>query len=411
MRPTTTSAIRATSARRAGRCGPRARTRGTQSTARPSARSPAGSGSTGMSPTRPPATSRCARAAGPGMHWSPAIGAEHLATRERAGLFDESSFAKLEIAGPGAAAFLEGSATTASPARSARSPTRRCSTGAAGSSATSPSRRVEEELFSIVTGTAFGNHDLSWIRRHAPADGSVRCTDVTARWACFALWGPRVARHPRAAHRRSAGLPLHAHARARGRRRARAGAARDVRRRARLGAVLPDRVRRRACGGRCGSAGREHGLVAGGYRAIDSMRLEKGYRVWAADITPDETPLRGRAGLLREAGGRLPRRGGARRSGPRAAAARRAAPALPGARGSALGGARQRARALDGEVLGRVTAAATATRSSARSPTPTCRPRSSLGTNVEVDIFGRWVSGEVAGEPLFDPKSERVRVS
>ena len=51
--------------------------------------------------------------------------------------------------------------------------------------------RVEEELFSIVTGTAFGNHDLSWIRRHAPADGSVRCADVTARWACFALWGPR----------------------------------------------------------------------------------------------------------------------------------------------------------------------------------------------------------------------------
>ena len=42
-----------------------------------------------------------------GMHWSPAIGAEHRATRERAGLFDESSFAKLEIAGPGAAAFLE----------------------------------------------------------------------------------------------------------------------------------------------------------------------------------------------------------------------------------------------------------------------------------------------------------------
>ena len=38
-------------------------------------------------------------------------------------------------------------------------------------------------------------------------------------------------------------------------------------------------------------AGRPHGLMAGGYRAIDSLRLEKGYRVWAADITPDETPL------------------------------------------------------------------------------------------------------------------------
>src|SRR5204862_267457 len=42
-----------------------------------------------------------------GMHWSPAIGAEHVATRERAGLFDESSFAKLEVAGPGAAELLE----------------------------------------------------------------------------------------------------------------------------------------------------------------------------------------------------------------------------------------------------------------------------------------------------------------
>ena len=51
--------------------------------------------------------------------------------------------------------------------------------------------RVEDELFSIVTGTAFGNHDLSWIRRNGPDDGSVRVSDVTSRWACFALWGPR----------------------------------------------------------------------------------------------------------------------------------------------------------------------------------------------------------------------------
>ena len=62
-------------------------------------------------------------------------------------------------------------------------------------------------------------------------------------------------------------------------------------------------------------AGEEHGIVAGGYRAIDSMRLEKGYRVWGADITPDETPVRGRRRLLRQArqGGRLHRPRGARR--------------------------------------------------------------------------------------------------
>src|SRR5215469_1790009 len=44
-------------------------------------------------------------------------------------------------------------------------------------------------------------------------------------------------------------------------------------------------------------AGQEHGIVAGGYRAIDSMRLEKGYRVWGADITPDENPYEGGVGF------------------------------------------------------------------------------------------------------------------
>ena len=44
-----------------------------------------------------------------------------------------------------------------------------------------------------------------------------------------------------------------------------------------------------------GARGEGHGLVAGGYRAIDSLRLEKGYRVWGADITPDEHPFQ--AGL------------------------------------------------------------------------------------------------------------------
>jgi glycine cleavage system aminomethyltransferase T len=44
-------------------------------------------------------------------------------------------------------------------------------------------------------------------------------------------------------------------------------------------------------------AGQRHGLVSGGYHAIDSLRLEKGYRVWGADITPDETPYEGGVGF------------------------------------------------------------------------------------------------------------------
>ncbi len=51
--------------------------------------------------------------------------------------------------------------------------------------------RTAEDRFLLITGTAFGTHDRRWIERHAPRDGSVHVTDVTASRACFGLWGPR----------------------------------------------------------------------------------------------------------------------------------------------------------------------------------------------------------------------------
>ena len=61
-------------------------------------------------------------------------------------------------------------------------------------------------------------------------------------------------------------------------------------RRTRLGALLPERVRRRAVGLADGG-GRAHGLMPGGYKAIESLRLEKGYRVWGSDVTTTDTPF------------------------------------------------------------------------------------------------------------------------
>ena len=102
-------------------------------------------------------------------------------------------------------------------------------------------------------------------------------------------------------------------------------------------------------------AGRPHGLVAGGYRAIDTMRLEKGYRVWAADITPDENPLEAGLGFcvkLDKEGGFIGRDALAaiRERGP---SERRLL--LPDPRRPALGGAGQRAGAVGDDVVGRVT--------------------------------------------------------
>ena len=343
-----------------------------------------------------------------GMNWSPAIGAEHAATRERAGLFDESSFAKLEVSGPGAAALLsrlcdndvvrDAGAITYTQMLNARG----------GIECDFTVTRVGEEVFSIVTGTAFGNHDLSWIRRHAPDDGSVRCTDVTARWACFALWGPRA----REILAPLANDPLefpYMHMRE--------IAVGDVPVRALRVTFVGELGWELYCPTEFGSglwkmiwdAGGDHGLVAGGYRAIDSLRLEKGYRVWAADITADDTPFE--AGLsfsVRKQGGFLGAEAlGVGDENTRTPPRRRLrCVVLDDPRAVALGNEPVR---VEGETVGRVTSGGygyTVERSIAYAyvPAPV-----ELGTRVEVNIFGEWLGGEVAREPLFDPKGERIR--
>ena len=71
----------------------------------------------------------------------------------------------------------------------------------------------------------------------------------------------------------------------------RARDATDLRRRARLGALRAGRVRGRRLSSSCCAAGRDLGLVNAGYYAIDSLRLEKGYRAWGRELTPDINPF------------------------------------------------------------------------------------------------------------------------
>jgi predicted glutamine amidotransferase len=159
-------------------------------------------------------------------------------------------------------------------------------------------------------------------------------------------------------------------------------------------------------------AGQEHGLVAGGYRAIDSLRLEKGYRVWAADITPDENPYEAGLGFcVRKDGGFI----GAAAIGV-GSVEKGDAPVVPerrlrclvleDPRSVVLGNEPVR---IDGDVVGRVTSGGygyTVERSIAYAYMPA---EIELDAAVEVDIFGRWVPGTVTREPLYDPRGERVR--
>jgi 4-methylaminobutanoate oxidase (formaldehyde-forming) len=335
-----------------------------------------------------------------GMLWSPAIGAEAMAARQTAALFDESSFAKLELAGPGAAELL----TRLCDNRVAREVGRITYTQMlnrrGGIECDFTVTRVADETFQIVTGTAFGAHDGAWIRRHLPEDGSVTLTDVTSRWSCFALWGPHAGRIMR---------PLTPDPLDFGYMRMRELTVGDVPVRALRVTFVGEPGWELYCPAEYGArlwrtlweAGRPHDLVAGGYRAIDALRLEKGYRVWGADITPDETPLEAGLGFcVRDGGGFV---GAEALPEPRR---RLRCLVLEDPRSVALGNEPVR---IGDEIRGRVTSGGygyAVERSIAYAYLPA---EAKPGSEVQVDIFGRWVSGEVADEPLFDPDAGRTR--
>ena len=152
-------------------------------------------------------------------------------------------------------------------------------------------------------------------------------------------------------------------------------------------------------------AGRPHGLVAGGYKAIDSLRLEKGYRVWGADITPEDTPFEAGLGFAvkLDKGDFVGREALAAADAP-TRMLRCLVLEEPGA--VALGSEPVR---VGDEPVGRVTSGGygyTVGRSIAYAYLPA---EHDVGTEVAVEIFGELVAGEVAAEPLYDPQGTRVR--
>ena len=340
--------------------------------------------------------------------WSAAIGAEHRACRETAALFDETSFSKLEVSGSGAAAFLEHlCANRVARATGTITYTQLCNPRG-GVECDLTVTRLGEDRFRIITGTAFGNHDLAWLRTHLPDDASVYVEDVTSKYACLALWGPKArvilqartdtdlsnetfsyltAKHinvgpvPCLAMRVTfvgeLGWELHCPAE--------------------FGLLLWDILM---------AAGKPHGLVPGGYKAIDSLRLEKGYRVWASDVTSADTPFEAGLGFAvrMDKGPFIGREALAQANPP---LRQLVCLVLDEARTIALGSEPVR---VDGRPVGRVTSGGygyTVESSIAYAylPTEVAEP----GSRVEIGIFGRFVGAEVVSEPLFDPKNVRAR--
>jgi len=346
-----------------------------------------------------------------GKLWSPAIGAEHCACREAVAVFDESSFAKIDVSGPGAAAFLE-SLCANRVARDVGAVTyTQMLNPRGGIECDFTVTRLADDRFRIVTGTAFGQHDLAWLRAHAPRDasaGSVTVADVTSAFACFGVWGPqaRALVQPLTTADLSNEAFPYMHARELAIGPVPCLAVRvtyvgelgwELYCPAEFGARLWDLL---------WAAGAGHGLVAGGYKAIDSLRLEKGYRVWGADITPEESPFAAGLGFAVK----LDKEDFVGRDALAAAAEPEhvlRCLVLDDARSVALGSEPVR---VGDRLVGRVTSGGygyTVERSISYAYVPAAHAEP--GQPVEVEIFGEWIPGEVAPEPLFDPAGERLR--
>jgi 4-methylaminobutanoate oxidase (formaldehyde-forming) len=226
-------------------------------------------------------------------NWFEHVAKEHEAVRTKAALIDQTSFGKVEIKGKGALSFLQ-KITGSQMDKPVGSITyTQMLNEKGGIECDLTVTRLSEEEFYLVTGTAFIKHDLSWIRKHLPADGSVTVKDVTSSRACISLCGPE----SRNILNRLTGEDL-------SNQRFLYMTCKKVT----LG-YAPALALRITYVGELGyelhipieyalyvyealwQAGKSYGLVNAGYRCIDSLRLEKGYRYWGGDISPESTPL------------------------------------------------------------------------------------------------------------------------
>jgi glycine cleavage system T protein len=346
-----------------------------------------------------------------GQHWSPAIAAEALATRTAAGLFDESSFAKFEVVGGDALALLQRLCANDVDRPVGSITYTQMLNARGGIECDFTVTRLAADRFRVVTGTAFGNHDMAWVRRHVPDGADVWVEDRTSALACLGLWGPRArdilqpltkADLSNAAFRYMTAQELS------------------------IGSV-PCLAARVTYVGELGwelyspaeyglglwdalwDAGSGLGMLACGYRAIDALRVEKGYRVWGADITPDDTPDEAGLGFAVKAdkGEFVGREAllAARAAG--AAGRRLACLVLEDVAAVCLGAEPVR---VGEEIAGRVTTGGygyAVERSIAYAYLPAAA--ATVGQRVEVEVFGEWVGAEVVAEPLWDPQGERIR--
>jgi glycine cleavage system aminomethyltransferase T/glycine/D-amino acid oxidase-like deaminating enzyme len=226
-------------------------------------------------------------------NWFAAVGREHKAVREAAVLFDQSSFAKFALKGPDAVAAMSWIAANNTDRPVGSLIYTQMLNERGGIECDLTVARVAEDEYYIVTGTGFATHDFDWIRRNIPDGMNCQLFDITSSNAVLSLMGPRARDILQQITRDDvtnqgfafgtvkttgiAGCPVQA---------LRVTYVGELGWELHLPVEYASTVYAALM-----EAGAEHGLINAGYRAIESCRLEKGYRAWGSDIGADHTPL------------------------------------------------------------------------------------------------------------------------
>lgn len=226
-------------------------------------------------------------------NWFAAVGTEHNHVRQAVGVFDQSSFSKYELTGPDALKALDWICANDVTRPVGRLTYSQLLNTRGGIEADLTVARLADETFYIVTGTGFRTHDFGWIADHIPDGLDCRLTDITEDWGTLSLMGPKardVLAVVSSADVSNSAFPF--------------GHIREI-----PIANTTVRALRVTYVGELGwelhipiaalgevydalmAAGKPHDIRPIGYRALESLRLEKGYRAWSSDITPNDTPF------------------------------------------------------------------------------------------------------------------------
>jgi sarcosine dehydrogenase len=229
---------------------------------------------------------------GRGSAW-PWIEAEHHAVRRAAGLIDMTSFSKFEITGPGALPLLQRLAGADLDVAPGKIVYTQLLNERAGIEADVTITRLGDTEFYLVTGSGFGRHDIAFVRRHAPQDGSVIVRDVTSAYGVLTLAGPSSRLIAQRLSQADLGNATFRYMTARW---IDLGHAPVLALRAgyvgELGWEFHVPVEYlRDLYDRLAEAGAGAGLRDAGYRSVNSLRLEKQYLAWAADVRSDDNPF------------------------------------------------------------------------------------------------------------------------